>query len=207
MRFQSLVALAAAVVTCSAPPPPPRMCSTTCLGCCNEYGLCESGLSSSACGANGEACQGCPAGVECWHGGCEVHTDGVDFDCDGRSCPGARADTCGGGSCFCGAEGLCADGSLCSSGHCVCDPQQCPGCCSGGTCVTTFSSAIVMPSTTCGVGGVACVDCTRAGGDGCTNGACTCGTEPACTGDYLCCSGSCLLPSECSFFGPDAGGP
>lgn len=58
------------------------------------------------------------------------------------------------------------DAALAPDVNTKCDTTTCPGCCSNGECVGGQSVA------TCGVGGVACKDCTSMGG-ACTSGACT----------------------------------
>jgi hypothetical protein len=58
------------------------------------------------------------------------------------------------------------DAALAPDVNTKCDTTTCAGCCSNGECVGGQSVA------TCGVGGVACKDCTSMGG-ACTSGACT----------------------------------
>jgi hypothetical protein len=55
------------------------------------------------------------------------------------------------------------------------------------------------PLLLCGavVGGVACIDCARVGGDGCLGGACACGGADLCKDGEACCLGRCVPRSEC----------
>jgi hypothetical protein len=49
----------------------------------------------------------------------------------------------------------------------ACGASNCPGCCMNGTCVGGHSV------DTCGLGGLACIDCTSMGGACSSKGACT----------------------------------
>jgi hypothetical protein len=170
--------------------PPPAPCHG-CLGCCNENGLCESGMQPAACGSGGAACVACPDGVRCVVGVCELPGDGGPFACGTTTCDGTRADLCSNGTCFCGAEPACGPGAHCASGKCECGAEECPnGCCSGGRCVDSGPNA-------CGLRGAACVDCMAAGGDTCDAGVCSCAGGPTCPpGDT--CFGACECdPNSC----------
>jgi hypothetical protein len=185
------VALAFAVLllhSCACnPPPPPPGCGATCLGCCNESGLCESGLLPAACGANGQACLACAAGVECTQGTCAVLNDGP-YPCGSKTCGGKQDNLCINGQCTCGGFSPCPDGTACMGESCVCDGTTCDGCCVGGTCI---HNADQTPSA-CGAGGASCFDCADAGADGCSSqGLCTCSDQPACDPGRACINGQC----------------
>ena len=161
--------------------------ATTCgSGCCTTFQgspACVSGTSTLACGNGGAACINCAMKGEA----CNPATKAcVSAPCGPNDCLGC----CAGSSCVpgqsntqCGSGGLsCTDctttGELCnpSNGQCqknppVCGPMNCNGCCAGDVCVTSEGD------TQCGVGGVACTDCT-ASGESCSGGTCvtTCNT-------------------------------
>ncbi|MBL8933423.1 MAG: hypothetical protein JNM69_02660, partial [Archangium sp.] len=58
----------ALLLSCGTKPPCDR---TSCsIGCCDSRGLCVSGLSDSACGERGAACEACPSSSVCQAGRC-----------------------------------------------------------------------------------------------------------------------------------------
>jgi hypothetical protein len=144
-------------------------------GCCDEYGVCQQGITSSNCGIAGAACQSCLAyGFVCSNQAC-VTPDG------GRACGpvnGCRGCCDALGNCVedfaglatsdlqCGLNGeLCIDctnsGGRCNGGTCEWPDGSgpcsltCSGCCdANGTCRPGFAS------TQCGASGGTCQDCT-----------------------------------------------
>jgi hypothetical protein len=109
----------------------------------------------------------------------------------------------------------CLTGQRCSGGSCVCDSMSCAGCCSGTSCSAGNTTS------SCGIDGDACVNCTTLLADNCGMGMCRCGTSPACdptkanacsmtagcqcyggpacTGTQICCAAhmECRSPSSC----------
>ena len=77
----------------------------------------------------------------------------------------------------------------CPSGNCACNATTCPnGCCQDGRCITASVEA-------CGTAGGACASCASDSSDRCLEGACRCGTELPCAGDYRCEDGACVPTS------------
>jgi hypothetical protein len=186
------VALAVAVLlqscTCNPPPPKPPMCPSSCLGCCNESGRCESGLLADACGFLGSACVACPEGAPCLGGTCAIPTDGGRYPCGILFCGGTRDNLCVKGQCTCGGLAACPAGTICVGKECICNETTCQGCCSGSICVGPAD----LSASFCGAGGGACTDCLDAGANGCSSqGLCTCADQTACDPGRACVGGEC----------------
>jgi hypothetical protein len=96
----------------------------------------------------------------------------------GSGSGGAGTSGAGGGA----GESSAGEGG---EGGARCDASSCPdGCCNGGACES--------PSlATCGESGAACMACDVLRADGCSNGTCRCGANPACTGGLRCEAGTC----------------
>lgn len=169
---------------------------TTCpSGCCTLYlgqQACVSGVSSLACGNAGGQCIDCitngqvcdPNAKTCVNAPCGPNN--CKGCCDGTTCVPNESDTeCGTGglSCTnCSAQKLFCDSSTgqCENQPPKCGPNNCKGCCAGDACITSESDA------QCGLGGLACTDCS-ASQETCSNGTCsTSCTSQTCPG---CCQG------------------
>jgi alpha-tubulin suppressor-like RCC1 family protein len=193
-------AAAAAAVLClmwacgrPPPPPPPATCADSCLGCCNDGGLCQSGLTQDACGHSGEACAACNDLSTCLRGVCTEFSDGGQFACGGALCD-IRSNVCVDGQCLCGTHAACTPGARCVGGFCECIPSECPGCCSAGECVNQFAHQ----GDACDAGMDACFACTDPLGNLCVDGSCTCGQSSPCSMGEFCGGGSCTcLTSTC----------
>ncbi|MBZ5637609.1 MAG: hypothetical protein LAO51_02510 [Acidobacteriia bacterium] len=149
----------------------------------------------------------CAAGQRCVSGSCVCDaTSCPNSCCSGGTCATPSVSACGGGGgacvtcdpitenscvngvCQCGSGLACSAGQQCVNGACVCNTASCPtGCCSGTTCTTPSVSA-------CGIGGVACLAC-GADADSCVDGACQCGSAPACGAGQRCSNGTCVCDS------------
>ncbi len=166
---------------------------TTCgSGCCTTFNgqpACVSGASSLACGNSGAACVDCtqngqvcdPSAKSCVNAPCGPNN--CKGCCAGTTCVPTESDTqCGTGGLAC--TNCTAISEFCnqSTGNCVatpplCGPSNCPtGCCAGDSCITSEAD------TQCGLGGLACTDCT-AKSETCQSGVCgtTC-TPKTCPG-------------------------
>ena len=102
---------------------------TTCNGCCDAQGVCQSGLTSAACGQVGQSCVDCQ-GAACNNGSCE----GCQPTCQSATC--GDADGCG---------GVCKAGSGCCTPKCTqkaCGaPDGCGGVCTAGSgCLKSCSA-------------------------------------------------------------------
>ncbi len=54
------------IVSDGTPEDPSVICASTCGGCCDSSGMCQSGMDDQACGASGSTCQNCAgAGQSC----------------------------------------------------------------------------------------------------------------------------------------------
>lgn len=136
--------------------PKPTTCdSTTCSGCCDSSGQCQSGSLPTACGSAGNVCTPCLSGQICNLGICQAGSTGGGsgngggaggggggggggstgpLTCSGgrTACSGSCVDTktdernCG----FCGT--LCNSNQFCSNGTCTLLPAQCAGGCPTG---------------------------------------------------------------------------
>lgn len=184
-------------------------------GCCTLFNgqlACVSGVSSLACGVSGQKCADCtqtgqvcnPQTQACQNAPCGPNN--CKGCCSGTTCVSSESDA------QCGTGGLaCTDCTqqkeLCnaSTGQCVntqplCNPNNCKGCCSGDVCVTSEIDA------DCGVGGLACTDCTQKG-QTCNGGTCVSGCNPqTCVG--CCQTNTCFagfLDSRCGSGGASCG--
>src|SRR5208283_3592567 len=142
-------------------------------GCCDVTQTCQSGSSSTACGAAGLLCASCPDSQPCSEGVCagcaSTCTTGC---CAGSTCEPVAGLTCGlvgkactacdatlapdcstMGACSCGGGPACVGGQRCLNGLCVCDATSCSeGCCQGTTCEMLSPAA-------CGPVGESCAVC------------------------------------------------
>lgn len=152
--------------------------ASNCNGCCRE-GACLSGVTVTACGKPGQACESCSGATDC-----------VDRACKPTACgPDNCAGCCQGNECVqgdaakaCGRSGLgcveCGTGSTCTAGSCLnttCQATCTAGCCSGSTCNSGTTAAA------CGNAGNACTVCGA--GRTCTAGACV--VDPARAFDFV----------------------
>ena len=71
--------------------------ASTCSGCCDANGICESGLSPSACGAGGAACSSC-GGSACVSGVCGGGGNGGSTSSNGGSTEGVGSSSGSSGS-------------------------------------------------------------------------------------------------------------
>ncbi len=97
-------------------------CDSTCSGCCDSAGACQSGTVISGCGRGASACVACGSGETCQLGSCVANSN----DIDGGMIDGGTGD--GGIRC---TAGSCSAGNYCdvASGECTsgCEQdQQCP---------------------------------------------------------------------------------
>jgi hypothetical protein len=148
--------LCGGVQTCT-----PDNCSS---GCCVGNLCLVTGRSDSACGWMGQACVACAPGETCVGSQCQKPpfcVGGVNCGgcCLGNQCVKGNADNaCAWAAASVGDRCLdcTAQGLFCHNGYCTpgCSPSNCAGCCSGNVCAT--GTQVVA----CGVGGVACNDCT-----------------------------------------------
>lgn len=147
-------------------------------GCCDPSGTCRSGTELNACGFGGMACADCQAMGDAF---CNPqvkacgNTEPDGGTCDAATCPsgccttfmGQPACVSGSSSLACGTGGVAcvnctASGELCdpSAKTCVsapCGPNDCNGCCAGGSCVA------METDKQCGTGGLSCSDCASMG--------------------------------------------
>ncbi|MBN8613960.1 MAG: hypothetical protein J0L92_25410, partial [Deltaproteobacteria bacterium] len=161
---------------------------------CDARCTVEPGWSCANDAASASRCQDhCGSGPACGEGQRCVDEACV---CDAVSCASGccDGDTCRAGMepSACGAAGLactrCPAGESCEGGHCSgCDAESCPeGCCSGSTCLPRSVMA-------CGTEGATCSPCSEPSSDGCgDDGACACGTGPACSVGQRCVGGLCI---------------
>lgn len=144
-------------------------------GCLDPAGICRTGDSPLACGANMGMCQTCGFGEQCVNGACTMANCGP-MSCNG-CCTNNFCVTVGQQSRFaCGNNGaMCAQcpmGQACQNGVCMtpsCDAMSCPtGCCQNGQCQMGNSRFA------CGTSGQTCVRCGM--GQQCNNNTCGGGT-------------------------------
>jgi hypothetical protein len=155
--------------------PQPGCDPSNCTGCCQTDATCADGSQNAACGQAGVQCSSCAGCTAAAGGGGNC---GIQPDCNGcatsprGSCAdGVSHDACGihGEPCHaCSADQQCVPSST-SGGTCqdagACNPQTCPGCCEGATCLYGNQNAA------CGAGGSVCSNCMPAG-QTCRSGAC-----------------------------------
>ncbi|MBL8922186.1 MAG: IgGFc-binding protein [Myxococcaceae bacterium] len=109
--MRSLLAAPMLVValSCSAPPTMAVCSSTTCTGCCDLSGQCQSGFGNNACGQRGGACVTCMPTQQCTLGNCTASSGtGGGFVTGGGSAGGTAA---GGSAAGGDAGGSAAGGS------------------------------------------------------------------------------------------------
>ncbi|MBL8917403.1 MAG: VCBS repeat-containing protein [Myxococcaceae bacterium] len=156
-----------AVTACT---PPVRPCSSSsCPGCCDANGQCQSGLTITACGSQGNECRVCSTNQTCNSGQCSTaNTTG-----GGSATGGGVAGGASGGGTAGGATGGGAAGGMtsCSSGFTAC----------GLRCVATQSDF-----DNCGACGRSCGI-----NQYCSNGQCaavpaSCGPAQPCPTNYYC---------------------
>lgn len=155
------------------PDPDPDPDPANCDGCFVD-GTCRTGLTSDACGANGDSCSTCAPGQICVAGACTGDQSSCNpmtcsgcCDAAGQCQTGGQSDACGSGGASCA---VCDTSSSCTNGQCVsgCGPDNCDGCCDqNGQCQLGFAAAA------CGMGGLVCDDC----------------------GEFNCAEGRCFIPS------------
>jgi hypothetical protein len=120
-----LVAAGALIAACGTRPPicGPSSCA---VGCCDQAGVCQSGMTNSACGERGGLCQACPISGICQAGRCGF----VGGTGGGAAAGGSAA----GGSAAAGsaAGGLAAGGS--AAGGSAAGGSADGGVVPGGTC-------------------------------------------------------------------------
>jgi hypothetical protein len=169
----------------------PRCNPSTCAGCCDERGSCQSGTTAFVCGVGGSACIACPQGFTCELGRCRPIQVTCDVsNCsgccalDGRCVSGTDLNACGQGGTPCAS---CGSARVCSGAQCItrCDGSNCSGCCdANGLCWSGFTE------DACGRGGSACTVCPanlRCNSQG------FCDERP-CSG---CRQGQCCLGGQC----------
>jgi hypothetical protein len=159
--------------------------SQPCHGGCCDSGVCVAGTADQTCGASGGACTPCstsPAGEVC-------------------------LPVAGGGACGCGVPSDCPNFRACNvSVHtCTtsCNPSQAcnGGCCQGGTCNPGNSTP------TCGLSGLACLDCSGSSdGTACVAGGCGCNGPADCPAQQSCDLSTHLCTSNCNPVQPCNGG-
>jgi hypothetical protein len=163
--FAFLVAFVLALVagaSCGSKVP----CSpSSCQGCCDSTGACQSGLSNNSCGRVGSVCTACGAGFSCFSGGCistgSGNGGGAAANGGGTNASGGGTSGFGGGTGFGGGVGATGGGSGLGGGvgaagggsGSTCDPTNCAGCCQGGTCMPGTSTSV------CGFLGNNCQSC------------------------------------------------
>jgi hypothetical protein len=113
---------------------------------------------------------------------CPDHPNQCGGSCCGSKCIDTSIDPKNCGSC----GNVCGDGQLCQGGHCGCFPSGAQ-CGSGQTCCSSAGcKSLDSDINNCGACGHAC-----GAGATCTNGQCTgCGGQN-CTGNQVCCNGTC----------------
>ncbi len=158
----ALFAAALFVVPAAGCGKPKSMCSTsTCTGCCDMDGECQTGVSTFACGAGGQLCSTCQLGATCQLGLCS-NTNGTGGGGGTSTGGGGGTSTGGGGGTSTGGGGGTSTGG---------GGGSCDGCFFQGSCVpkaNTGSSAL------CGQGGVQCAMCSS--NQSCVNYVCVTGT-------------------------------
>jgi hypothetical protein len=109
--------------------------------------------------------------------------------CSDKKCRATCSDGVGGGGGggVGGGGGGVGGGAGGGGGTVACDINSCPtGCCQGPFCQTSPSFSF------CGGDGGACMSCSLDTADQCFNGACSCGTNPACGPGQRCEGAKCV---------------
>jgi hypothetical protein len=208
MKAGTFALLLAAPLACSSQTPPCNF--TTCSGCCDSVGVCESGDTPASCGSNGGQCLVCPGGV-CQLGQCTF----VGFDAG----PPCNSSTCFNGCCagsqcinfpdqssgLCGSFGQfcfpCPGAANCIQGTCFVQ-KICPALCPAGCCDNDGGCFSGTDPLHCGPPGTLCASCNSFG-DICQGGVCVPGNGPdsgvcnASTCPTGCCnSTACVAPGS-----------
>ncbi|MDP1828857.1 MAG: hypothetical protein Q8L48_36690 [Archangium sp.] len=175
----------------------PKTCSpSTCAGCCDATGQCQSGSSNGGCGQLGAACAVCTLGQACNFGVCASMTTNQGGGTGGANGGGTGGGAVGGGTgggmvgggTGGGAVGGGTGGGVVGGGVGG-GGGGCDGCLYNGTCINRSNSG---NNTLCGQGGVVCATCT--GLQNCINYTCSGGTGGGTGGGAPSCPG-CTLPS------------
>ncbi len=188
-------------------------CSKTCSGCCNAEGLCQSGVTTDACGQGGFLCSTCAPTDRCTLGVCAPQNNlGGGSGATGGGSGGGAGTTGGGSGVTGGGTGTTGGGGGVTGGG--------TGTTGGGMGTTGGGSGASGCAGTLRECGTACVDtladpancgsCGRACGQGqvCNSGACQvlpddCTTGAGCGAGYFCdpvskrCAPGCRLPGDC----------
>ena len=171
--------------------------STSCAGCCDGSGNCQTGASPNVCGVDGAACQVCSSGMSCSTGVCKSGSGGNGgtggSGGTGTGGSGGTGGSSGGGVGGSGGTGGNSGGGMGGSGggSASCNNSNCTGCCDqvNGMCRNGNADNL------CGGGGLACKVCNVGLGESCQNSQCiggACGPLSCATG---CCSGmTCVTP-------------
>jgi hypothetical protein len=164
-------------------------------GCC-EGNTCFAGIDPNECGQAGQTCRHCQqAGLQCQGHQC------VQGACGPQNCKGC----CFGDQCLsgtdqtaCGIAGQQCQNCVANGQQCIaqggpvggtcqgtpqCNPSNCKGCCNGNACVPGNDNGA------CGIGGVACANCTVQ--NEVCNGAGQCVNIPPKCGPFNCANGCC----------------
>ncbi|MFT3713600.1 MAG: hypothetical protein QM817_38575 [Archangium sp.] len=170
------VVLAAALAGCGVQPP----CdASTCSGCCDAEGLCQSGNDAQACGFGASACGQCAQGFNCTGGICIVKPGGPSGGGGGGGTTGGGGGTTGGGG-ITGGGGMTGGGTTGGGGA-----TGGGGGTTGGGGGSTGGGGATGGGTggggpTCGASGASC-----GAGNTCCNGLqCIAGTCGTCSGNY-----------------------
>jgi hypothetical protein len=144
------------------------------------------GLCSDTCTGENQVCVGPDEEHQTCVDKCEENACSSPYTCCYGGCVNLQADPNNCGSCWnsCGDDASCINGICVDACNNMCRAEE--DCC-GGICTDVTGD----PSN-CG----ACNNvCNTSGAEptasSCTNGYCTCGTGPECTGGKVCCGASC----------------
>ena len=188
MKFIRLVFLSVMPLVFLACPTPPVVCGpSTCAGCCDANGQCQSGLGVTACGTLGRACDTCTASQTCQSGVCQA-INNAGGGVGGSGVGGGSVGGGGAGGGTAGGQGGGMEVLACAPGLTLC----------GTSCVSTRTSF-----GNCGACNQACST-----GQYCDNGACqnlpqSC-TMGSCPANHYCdtrtsrCQFGCQGNSDCN---------
>jgi hypothetical protein len=114
------------------------------------------------CGTGGVQCKSdfgvqCTQDDDCCSDNCfgGVCADTVT-ECEGVTCAKVSKGCCG-ATCCDDAANCCGTGAICQNNQCICDAQQCAGCCENGPNNPGFCLENVPPQ--CGIAGALCQSC------------------------------------------------